>query len=106
MTGLTFGTIYEFKVEARNQYDYSAFSDALSLLCAYIPEVPTSVTTEIESTSATEMKVSWSLASANGSPITSFRVFVKEIGTETFTEESVDCVGSDASVISNTECSI
>lgn len=40
-TGLMAGQTYEFKVEARNQYDYSDFSDVLALLCATLPEVPT-----------------------------------------------------------------
>lgn len=86
-------------MEARNQYDYSEYSEVLSLLCAFIPEVPTSVITTIESASSTTMKIEWTLPSDNGSPITAYRVFIKEIGTETFTEEIVDCVGTDTTVI-------
>jgi hypothetical protein len=52
------------------------------------------------------MKVSWTLPTDNGSPITSYRVFILEIGTTIFTEEIVDCIGSDATVISNEECFI
>lgn len=44
---LNAGTIYEFKVEARNQYDYSEYSTVFSVLCATIPEIPTDVITEI-----------------------------------------------------------
>jgi len=44
-TSLTFGTTYEFKVEARNSYGYSAYSSTTSLLCAYIPDPPATVTT-------------------------------------------------------------
>jgi hypothetical protein len=40
LTGLTAGVNYEIKVEARNQYDYSDYSNVLTLLCAYIPTVP------------------------------------------------------------------
>lgn len=47
ITGLTPGTTYEFKVEARNQYDYSTYSDTLTLLAAYIPDVPTDLTTTL-----------------------------------------------------------
>jgi hypothetical protein len=42
---LDFGTTYEFKVEARNSYSYSAYSSAIPLLCAYIPEPPLTITT-------------------------------------------------------------
>jgi hypothetical protein len=66
-TSLTSGTTYEFKVEAKNEYGYSTYSDTITLLAAYIPEIPTSVTTEID---GSQVKVLWSLPSDNGSPIT------------------------------------
>jgi hypothetical protein len=37
---LTNGETYRFKVEARNDYGYSDFSDIISLLCAYVPDAP------------------------------------------------------------------
>lgn len=42
-------------------------SDVLSLLCATFPEVPIDVTTTIV---ASDVQVSWTLPSDNGSPIT------------------------------------
>lgn len=45
---LTPGVTYSFKVESRNAYDYSAYSEELSLLCAFIPEIPEYVETYIE----------------------------------------------------------
>jgi hypothetical protein len=98
---LSAGTIYEFKVRARNQYDYSSDSSTLSHLCAYIPEIPTDITTDILNS---QMKVSWTLPSANGSPITAYKVFILEIGTTTFTLEDNDCVSGDETVIANREC--
>lgn len=47
-TGLTTGQTYEFMIEARNEYGYSEFSDVLTLISAYIPAVPTSVTTVMD----------------------------------------------------------
>lgn len=44
-TGLTFGTTYEFKVESRNSYSYSPYSDTLTLLCAFKPDPPLVITT-------------------------------------------------------------
>lgn len=38
--GLTFGRTYNFKVEARNSYGYSAYSQVISILCAAEPERP------------------------------------------------------------------
>jgi hypothetical protein len=44
-TGLVAGTTYEFKVLSRNSYSFSDYSDDIALLCAFIPESPTTVTT-------------------------------------------------------------
>ena len=100
---MTSGTTYEFKIEARNEYGYSAYSNTLTELAAYIPEIPVSVTTEMD---GSQVKVLWTLPSANGSPITAYKIFVQEIDTGTFTQESTDCVGTDATVISNRYCHI
>lgn len=85
------GITYEFKVEARNQYDYSEFTDTLSMLCAFIPSVPTLVRTEI---SGSVVTVSWNLATSNGSPITAYKVYIRESGTTSYTLESSDCDGT------------
>jgi hypothetical protein len=82
VTSLTSGTTYEFKVEAKNEYGYSQFSSTISLLAAYIPEIPTSVTTEFV---GSLVKVSWTLPSDNGSPITAYKLYIQEAGTTTFT---------------------
>lgn len=48
----------------------------------------------------------WTLPSDNGSPITAFKVYIKEIDTGSYTLESSDCVGTDPTVISNRYCHI
>jgi hypothetical protein len=42
---LTAGNNYQFKIESRNSYGYSAFSDSITLLCAFKPDAPSTVTT-------------------------------------------------------------
>jgi hypothetical protein len=44
LTGLTAGLTYKFKVESKNSYSYSPLSDELYLLCAFIPDAPSAVT--------------------------------------------------------------
>lgn len=105
VTELTAGVVYEFKIESRNQFGYSEYSFTQSILCATIPEVPTDITTSINETRDV-VTVSWVLPTANGSPITTFKVFIKEMNTDVYTQESVDCVGNDANVISNESCNI
>lgn len=39
-TGLTSGLIYKFKVESRNSYGYSEYSDVVSILSAAEPDQP------------------------------------------------------------------
>jgi len=81
-TGLTYGVTYQFKIEAKNEYGYSEYSETISLLAAHIPEIPTTVLTTIE---GQQVKVSWTLPSDNGSPITAYKVYIKEIGSPIFT---------------------
>jgi hypothetical protein len=98
-TGLTAGIIFEFKVESRNSYSFSAYSDVITLLCAYIPEPPLTVTT----TNLNELvTIDWIVPVTNGSPITAYKVFVRLNDDVTFTEENVDCVV----VVATKTCSI
>jgi len=102
-TSLTAGTTYEFKIEAKNEYGYSSHSSTLSLLCAHIPTVPAGVATSIVGST---VKVEWTLSSTNGSPITAYKIYVKQSGSSTYTQESSDCDGTSATVISNKYCNI
>ena len=66
------------------------------MLCASIPATPTNVVASIE---GPIVNIYWTLSSTNGSPITEYKVFVKESGSSTYTQESVDCNGKSDSVI-------
>ena len=81
-TGLTAGSTYEFKVEAKNSYGYSVFSNTLTLLCAFVPEPPTTVSSANTNDLVT---ITWSEPVTNGSPITAYKIFVEEKGTGVFT---------------------
>jgi hypothetical protein len=96
--GLTAGTTYVFTVESRNSYGYSAVSDELTLLCAFIPDPPLTVST----TNLNDMVVfDWIEPVTNGSPITAYRVYIRESDQSIYTEETVQCLGTDASVVAN-----
>jgi hypothetical protein len=96
-TGLTFGKVYEFKVESRNSYSYSTLSNTLALLCAFVPDPPTTV---LSANSNDLVTITWSIPIANGSPITGYKIFVAD-KTSTFVQESVECNGNSASVIAD-----
>jgi hypothetical protein len=100
---LTSGTTYEFKIESRNSYGYSDFSDSITLLAAFTPEAPVTVAT---ANSADQIIVTWSMPETNGSPITGYKIYVQEHGTSVFTQETSECDGSDSTVITDRTCSI
>lgn len=60
------GTVYSFRVEARNAYGYSAFSAEVSVLAATIPATPSAPTTTITGSWVT---INWTEPATNGSPI-------------------------------------
>lgn len=100
-TDLNAGSTYEFTVEARNSYGFSIESDLLSLLCAFKPEAPTEVTTLNENEL---VKVTWTYPVANGSPITAYKIFFLESDGFTFSQESVQCDGTDSQAITLRTC--
>jgi hypothetical protein len=97
-TGLQYGVIYTFKVESRNSYDYSDFSQTFSLLCAIEPDQIVQPTTTI---SLDKVIVDWSAPNDHGSPITSYRVFI-QAADGTWHEETISCSGDPAT----TECAV
>jgi hypothetical protein len=102
VTDLTSGLIYEFKVQSRNSYSYSDYSEVLSLLCAFKPEPPLLVTT---TNSADQVLVEWDEPVNNGYVIHAYRFFVITSGGA-YEEESTECDGTNALVVSNRQCSL
>jgi hypothetical protein len=99
---LTFGLFYKFKVEARNAYGYSEFSSIVTILCAAAPEqvaVPTSTVFE------NQVIFDWSAPVANGKPITSYTIYFRQ-SDDTYSTEVVNCDGTDATIIANTQCTV
>lgn len=70
-TGLVPGTIYKFKVQARNAFGFSATSTELSLYCAFIPSIPLAPTTTVV---ANTVVVSWQEPAQNGAAISAYRI--------------------------------
>jgi hypothetical protein len=81
-TGLDFGITYELKVESRNSYGYSGYSDAYLLYCGFISETATTLST----TNSNDVVVlSWNLPVNNGAVITAYKVFIREHDSTTYT---------------------
>jgi hypothetical protein len=70
---LTSGTIYSFKVEARNTFGYSTFSTIATILCATIPSKPA---TPYSYRDGGNIIVAWVKPKTNGLEITAYSIFV------------------------------
>ena len=75
VTGLTQGTTYQFKVEVRNLYGYSEFSNTVTILAAQVPAQPEAPLT---TWSPDDVVITWTEPDNGGSPITGYRVRVKQ----------------------------
>jgi hypothetical protein len=71
---LTSGVTYEFKIESRNSYSYSGYSEVITLLCAFKPDPPSIVTTTNVND---EVMVAWAAPVTNGWPITEYKIYIQ-----------------------------
>jgi hypothetical protein len=100
---LTAGVTYQFKIESRNSYGYSPYSNSITLLCAYVPDPPASVSTQ---NSADKVIITWSSPVTNGSPITAFKIFIRQTDQTTYIQELIECDVISSIVISSRTCSV
>ena len=84
VTGLVQGATHQFKIEARNAYGFSAFSDTVTILAAQVPGKPNAPTTVW---SPDDVVVSWTKPDNGGSPVTGYRVLMRQSDGLTFSEE-------------------
>lgn len=73
-SSLTTGEVYQFRVEARNAYGFSAFSTEVSVLAASPPSTPIAPTTAI---SGSNIVVSWQEPTENGATIESYKIYFR-----------------------------
>ena len=90
-------------MQARNSYGFSGDSVEFAVLCASRPDAPAAPTTTINANMAV---ISWATPETNGSPITGYKVYIRQHNSVVFTLENTECDGTDATVISSTTCEI
>ena len=100
-TGLVSATSYVFRVRARNSVGYSGFSSTVTILAARIPDSPAEPTTEISSES---VLIDWSAPYSGGSPITGYKILIRKGDSTTFSEDLVNCDGTDATILLESQC--
>jgi hypothetical protein len=88
-------------VQARNHVGYSLFSTPVSILVAEEPAQPLAPVTSI---SESYVAISWEWPNNRGSPITAYKVVIRESDDFTFTEDLIDCDGTNADIVLNRQC--
>ena len=101
--GLTMGSTYTFKVQARNAYGLSPFSSEVSVLAAEIPAPPSTPVTTI---SGSSVQITWTIPSAGGSAITSLVILIRHSDGVNFSTEPIDCDGKSSTIVLSNTCSI
>ena len=87
---LTQGSTYLFKVEARNIYGYSFYSNVISVLVAQIPAQPEAPLTTWDQPND-DVVISWVAPDDGGSAITGYRVSIGQSDLSTYTIDFTNC---------------
>ena len=95
-TGLTQGTEYSFKVQARNSVGFSSLSAPITILTAIVPAAPAAPTTEVV---ANSVKISWTAPSSDsfsayGASITAYTVQIQASNGFSYFTSLADCNGA------------
>jgi hypothetical protein len=84
INALTSGVTYNFKVQSRNDYGTSDYSEVISLLCAFVPDAPTQPDSYVQDD---QVILTWTDPGSNGSPITGYKIYFLS-GDGTYVEET------------------
>lgn len=104
VTGLTQGTSYKFKVDARNEKGYSASSAVVTILAAQIPDVPSAPTTSFNNANG-QVTISWTAPDNGGSVITSYSITIAKFDNSSYIE-TASCDGTLSTVVSSLSCTL
>jgi hypothetical protein len=96
------GTTYKFKVQSRNSFGLSEYSDEIELTVGYQPAQPLAPTTSII---ADNVIIDWVAPSDSGSTITSYRITLQQ-SDAVFSQDMVNCDGTVASIVSAQQCTV
>ena len=104
ITGVISGSSYLFQYRAINAVGPSAWSPTSIAIKA--AAIPSQMSAPVLSQSSTKMRFTWSAASENGDPITSYTLYIYSKSSLTFTSASANCDGTSATIIQNLYCEI
>jgi hypothetical protein len=102
VTGLTTGTTYKFRVQARNAYATSDYSAEAIILAAQMPDQPYAPLTQ---TSGDNVLIKWLPPFAQGSALTGYEVWIQK-ADGAYQQDFWNCNGSSAEILSAAECEV
>lgn len=103
-TGIVGGTTYKVRVRASNKYGFGQFSAYTNIRCARVPLAPSGITT---TNSSLLIVVSWTAPFNSGLDITKYQIQIrKRDGVTWVNAPTAECDGTNAAVVSSTQCSI
>ncbi len=102
---LTPGDTYSFKVQARNNFGYSANSTSVEILAAQPPTRPEAPTTVLQDTN---IVITWSAPFNQGSAITSYQIWIRHNDNSSYSLDLTNCDGSQQVFLTMTppHCSV
>jgi len=102
-SGTVPGKIYYFRISAQNDHGWSPFSDVKPILAANVPNKVGMALVNPESAVSTNVLITWTAPTANGSPIESYEVQLKASNGNFMTLESI-CDGDSAEALATLSC--
>lgn len=101
-SGLTSGSTYKFRYRAQNIFGWGSYSAELSTLAAEVPQTMAAV---VSTNSGSNVRFSWTALSSNGAAITAYKLEIMQ-GDWTYSEDSTNCNGADATIVTNQYCDV
>jgi hypothetical protein len=105
-TGLTSGNTYTLRVSARNIHGTGLPSPIVTVLAATEPDVPTNVQTV---DNGVTVRITWDApvnTGGTGVTIDGYQIVVLESDLSTYTEDVINCDGTDVTILANRYCDI
>jgi hypothetical protein len=101
---LTQGQTYNFRVESRNAVGYSLLSEPIAIVAAIGPSQPPAPTTSVV---VNDVIISWTVpVTDNGSPITSYKIFIQQSDEVSYSMETTHCDGADPTIFFSMYCAV
>jgi hypothetical protein len=89
------GTLYNFRVYARNKYGPSLYSSIASVYASAIPDTALAPVTSLDDVYT---RITWELPNAHSLPVTAYQILILQKDGTTWTESS-QCLGTSNTII-------